>query len=623
MVVATGAPAAGADSTDAAAAQDQADQGILSGLGLKLRSAPVFTSGILSYDLRATRGEGEGKSVAHLVTARLTADSYIYQPWFATVSGAFGFTTSRTIDTMSGESLPLAVAAHDRLVSGDRFITGSGRVSLFPKSRFPFQLEVERSDSRVDGAQASSLDFQTQSIGLTQRYQPAKGDYNLGGSFSRRDQWAQNVRDTQYTVTGDFSTRWKHHDATLGASWSQADRRVTGDRSEFRTLIGRHNYSPSPELSLNTTANWSQALDRLVPSQTDLAALQWSTVGVWQREKTPWTLTGSVRGLIMRDRAGNHDIGNLGMTLGAAYELNKNARGTANGSVSYHTADGATSRGFNGTLGANWQADTVEFKGLRYDWFASGMAGASVSDASGMLLANAGSRQSQELVSLQLGHTLARTFPLTTRSGLALNAGQIVSVNANRSSGDAAVPDESQVVRTLQHNMAATWNVSADSQSAYARASYNDSAELGGGRTRFQLLNFQLSGNYGIDRNRSLNGDLTWQRAQQRSAEALTSPGDGRGREISRNAGGEISYRHQRLFGMPRLRFTTRLKLAQDVLRQPGALPTIPDRETRLWENRLDWSIGRLESQLVFRISEVEGRRREFLTWRIQRNFGD
>lgn len=618
MVVATGAPAAEADSKDAAATRDQADQGILSGLGLKLRSAPVLTSGLISYDMRATRDEGEGKHVTHLVTARLTADSYIYQPWFATVSGAFGFTTSRSIDTMSGGGLPLAVAAHDRLVSGDRFITGSGRLSLFPKSRFPFQLEVERSDSRIDSAQASSLDFQTQSIGLTQRYQPAKGDYSLGGSFSRRDQWARDVRDTQYTVTGDFSTRWKHHDATLGASWSQADRRVTGDRSEFRTLIGRHNYSPSPELSLNTTANWSQALDRLVPSQTDLAALQWSTVGVWQREKTPWTLTGSVRGLVMRDRAGDHDIGNLGMTVGATYELNKNARGTANGGASYHSADGVTSRGFNGSVGASWQADTVEYKGLRYDWFASGTAGAAVSDGTGSLLAGAGSRQSQQLVSLQLGHTLARTFPLTTRSGLAVNAGQTVSVSADRSRGDATVTDEGEVHRTLQHNMAATWNVNADSQSAYARASYSDSAELGGDRARFRLLNFQVSGNYGIDRNRSLNGNLTWQRAQQQSAGALAAP-----EEVSRSVGGEISYRHQRLFGFPRLRFTTRLKLAQDVLRQPGALPTIPDRETRLWENRLDWSIGRLESQLVLRVSEVEGKRRDFLMWRVQRNFGD
>lgn len=622
MLVVAGARAA-VDTPTGAAATATGQEGTFSGLGLKLRPASIVTSGTIFYDLRASRGDGEGKNVAHLVTARLTADSYLYQPWFASVHGALGFTRSSSTDVTSVGGLPSEEAAHERHVSRERFLTGTGRVSLFPRSRFPFQIDVERSDSRIDSALASTLDFRTQSIGFSQRYQPAKGDYTVAGSFNRRDQWARNVRDTQYALTGDYTTRWKHHDASLGAAWSHADRRVTSEQSEFRSLVARHNFVPSPELALNTTANWSQTLERMTTAESDLAVLQWSTVGVWQREKSPWTLTGAVRGLALRDRVGEHDFGSLGMTVGTTYEVSRNGRLSGNASATFNDSGGSTSRAFNGSFGASWQGDTREFKGLRHDWFAAGTAGGSVSESGGVVAAGADRRQSQETAGVQLGHTLARNFPLTSQSAVAVNAGQTLALNAHRSSGGAMAADEVQVLRTLQHSAAATWNVAADTRNAYARISYNDSLELGRSNARFQLLNFQLSGNFNIDRNRTIGGDLTWQRAQQRSGGLASGLGSGYDRESSTNVGGEITYRHQRLFGFPRLRFSSRLKLAQDVLSQPGMLQAIPDRETRLWESRLDWSIGRLESQLVFRTSQVEGRRREFLTWRLERTFGN
>jgi len=86
---------------------------------------------------------------------------------------------------------------------------------------------------------------------------------------------------------------------------------------------------------------------------------------------------------------------------------------------------------------------------------------------------------------------------------------------------------------------------------------------------------------------------------------------------------GEIQFQQNNLFGVPRLRFTSRLRLAQDVLKQPGQLVSFPDRETRLWENRLDWTIGRLDSQVELRLSQIDGRRVDSLWFRIHRAFGN
>jgi hypothetical protein len=324
-----------------------------------------------------------------------------------------------------------------------------------------------------------------------------------------------------------------------------------------------------------------------------------------------------VRGLVLRDPLNDSGLDSLGLTLGASYELNRNARLTANGTVTTTDSNGIKAQGFSGSAGASWQADTFEFNGFRYDWFAGGSAGGS---------STSGSSPSETQTSLdaQLGHTLSRSWPVTSQSALVLNAGQTLSANQNRSS-HSELEGVAASSRVLLHTLGAAWNVSGENRTAYARATYSDSRELGGAQARFQLFNFQVSGNFEFDRNRSLSGDFTLQRIAQRTG---LQPGTGLGllvdqRTSSGGASGEITYRQQRLFGFPRLRFSSRLKLAQDVLSQPGTLATIPDRETRLWENRLDWLVGRLETQLVFRISEVDGKRRQMLMWRVQRSFGD
>jgi hypothetical protein len=599
-------------------AAEPANDGVASGLDLNWRGAPISTSGSISYDLRAVRAAGEGSTLEQLITSSLSARSYIYQPWFATVNGTLGLTTGWSQGAGRDVAAANASALHERAGSRDQFVTGTGRLDLFPRSRFPFEFHVERSDSRVDDALASTLDFRTRNVGMSQRYRPISGAYNLAATFDRREQSGVGFRDLQDTLTGDLGTRWKHNELSLGLSLNEARRSVSDERTQFRTLVARHHYEPMRTLSVDTTVNWSQTEESLIAAPSDTSALQWSSVGLWQTLDAKLTLSGGVRGLLLRDAVNGHELDTLGLMLGASYELNRNARLTANGSSTTTSSSGTGSQGFSGSVGASWQADTLEFKGMRYDWFANGTGGGS--STSGAI-----GNESQTNLGAQLGHTLSRAWPLAAQSFLMLNGGQTLALAQNRSSHSDPLAGGERV-RNLLHTAAATWNVGADTRSAYARASYSDSTELGGGHARFQLFNFQLSGNFDFDRNRSLGGDLTYQTATQRAGSfqppvaGATVMGERTG---SAGASGEITYRQQRLFGIPRLRFSSRLKLAQDVLNQPGTFATIPDRETRLWENRLDWMVGRLESQLVFRMSEVDGHRREFLMWRMQRNFGD
>lgn len=597
----TGAAGDPADAASQSSAAAEPAQPAASGTGLNWRGAPVATTGSVSYDLRASHAAGEPRLLSQLVTSSLSASTYIYQPWFATAGGTLGVTMGRSRGGI------------DENASAERFITGNARVDLFPRSRFPFEVHVESTDSRIDSGLASSLDFRTRNFGFSQRYRPESGAYNVSASFDRRAQTGSGARDTQDVLAGDFSTRWKSNELSLGLSQSQARRADSDQRSQFRSMVGRHQYAPASALSISTTVNLSQTDEEGAAGASELSVLQWSSVGVWHPAGSKLAMSGSVRGLLLREGSGRHALDSLGLNLGATYELNPNTRLTASGSASTTSSDGTPVQAIAGSVGASWQGDTAQFMGLRYDPYANGSFGAS----------HAGN-DSQTTTAGQLGHTLSRSWPIASQSSLALNAGQTLTL-ARNSSSNSEPSDFPTSVKTILHSVGATWSSGGDNRTAYARATYNDSREIGGSHSRFQLFNFQLSGSFAFDRNRSLSGDLTLQRAQQRAGDqrltAGLAPLAGE-RTGAATASGEIVYRHLRPFGVARLRFTSQLKLAQDVLNQPGAFVRIPDRETRSWENRLDWLVGRLETQLVLRVSQVDGKRREFLMWRVQRSFG-
>lgn len=595
--------AAAAAAEDAAPPQALETATSATGSGLKWRVPPISTSGSLAYDLRANHTEREGSATQHLVTARFNAMSYVYQPWFATLSGSLGLTMGRgQVSGTEGKTQ-------------DQFLTGSARLDLFPRSRFPLDIHYQLSDSRIDSGLASSIDYRAQSLGIAQRYRPESGAYSLSASFENRVQDGAGFRDTQNLLIGDFTTAWKYHNLSLGASESQGRRQATGESTQFRSVVARHNYVPSGELSLNTTFNWTQTDDQTLRLNSNVSVLQGTSVGLWRAEGSGLTLSGSARGLMLRDAGSGQEVSSLGLTLGVSQEqLNRNLRLTANGGLNAVQSGDTRRQSLVGSLGATWQADTLEWRSIRYDWYSSATLGGSRAGGA-----------TESVLGLQLGHTMSRAWTVAERSTLVLNAGQSFAATQNRSSHSqsGAVPDLS---KSLVHSAAATWNTSSGESNAYARASFSDSRELGGGRSQFQLFNFQLSGIFEFSRNQTLSGDLTLQRVRQRAGDViapgpagLTILGEPSG---SHGASGEITYRQQRVFGVPRLRFVSRLRLAQDVLNQPGTLALVSDRETRLWENRLEWAVGRLETHLVLRITETDGVRREFLMWRVQRGFG-
>jgi hypothetical protein len=588
--------------------------------GREWRLPPLRVSGTLTYDGRVTRASGQPSTVGNVVTATVGTSTYLYAPWLATVNGQIGLSGGWTrsgavgvgTDTGFNDSGP-----HERLRTREVFVTGNGRVDLFPRSRFPAEIHFDRQDSRTDSGLASALGFRRQGIGMSQRYRPANGAYDIVAAYDHREQSGFDFRHRQDSLSGDFNTRWKYHELQVGALYNRAENVGFEDSSQYTSLITRHGYTPSPELSVHSTANLTRTQEN---NLSDLQVLQASSLGVYRKDKSPLTLTGSVRGLALRDDRFNIESDSVGGTLGANYEYSPNLRLTANAAAAVNRSRDASATIASGGVGATYQGDALEFREFRYEWFGSGTLGGTVGDSSTF------DTVVERTVGAQVGHSLNRNWRLSERSSIGASASQSLAASHSASSERGGEGSGLGASKTLLNSLSLNWQQSGDGKTGYARATYSDSMELGGGRARFQLFNFQLSGNFELGYGRSITADLTYQRSTQRSSELRLNPDPFEPsvvRTQSSGASGEVSFRQNQVFGVPRLQFVSRVRLAQDVLKQPGQFVSIPDRETRVWENRLDWNIGRLSTQLELRLSQIDGRRVNSVWLRVQRNFGD
>lgn len=577
--------------------------------GLRWQLPPLDWAGSLAYDHRVDRSAGRTEQVQQLVTARIGANTYLYQPWLATLGGQLGLTTVRSDSADPGRG------------SGERFVTGQGELNIFPRSRFPFELRYEASDSRINPSLAQTLSFRSHELSATQRYRPEGGQWQLGAGFTRRDQLGQEFgHDTQRIWSLDVSGASGDHHLAFNWADQRAERERRAEQALYHTVVARHSYTPSPAWSVETTGNWTRTETDFAGSQNQIRLAQGSTLAFWRPEGQPYTFSASARVLTLDDELDGGHLETRGASLGATWAVTDALRLAASTSLNEVESGTLSERSLARSIGANWQSAPVALGPLRYEWY----VGLSLSDLRGRTL-------HERSGSGQLGHGISRSWISDTELWQwSLN--QSLTSQRSHLSGRSAATDTATSAATTDtisttrsqldtHSTALTWQ-SNGARHAYARASFSDARELGDGSGRLQLINLQAAGQFELDRWSTLNGDLTWQQVHQRSGSevglsALTGPNQ----YGSRSVGGELSYQQRYLWRQPGLTLGARLRIARDVLTSQS-LALLPERETRLAEVRLDYRIGKLETGLLLRRSQFDGVWRDLLMWRIQRNLG-
>ncbi len=171
---------------------------------------------------------------------------------------------------------------------------------------------------------------------------------------------------------------------------------------------------------------------------------------------------------------------------------------------------------------------------------------------------------------------------------------------------DAQFGEDGDTAHRLDHSGSLAWNQSAWGGTTLLQLTLSDSRNFGDADDEQQLVNFQASRTQNINRRSSLSGHLTLQTVRRDFA-----GGSNDGTVTTTTA--QINYQHAQLFGVPRLAFASDLRLSE--------ASTDEGLDRNEWENRLDYSIGLVNSSLSLRLIDNGDDSSSLLYFRVTRRF--
>lgn len=583
------------------------------GNGIRWTLAPLRYSGTVSLDGRWLRLDDGSRSRQGLLFNDIEFATHVWQPWFVQLRAGLGLLAARDLSDDAGGS----VTTSDATATTGRF-----QVSVFPASRFPFEVRAEVSDSRVTGDTLGS-DYRSHRLSLSQSYRPETGNqsYSLNLDRSRLSS-SQGEVDTLSALQATATRQFADQSIDLGASLSLNEREQTGERSRLSALTARHSFHPAGALHVDTLASWNEVrLKGVAGSESGIGndIRQLSSFATWRPREGQWLysaaspiyLTGSARLVDAGSQAGGIEqrVRAANATFGFSQELTRSWRLAA--AVSASVVDsGAAGRAnaVTANASANHTPEPIPLGEWRYAPTFGTSFGATRATAAG----------ERYTLGAQVAHGLSRDWPL--------EEGEMVSLNMTQSVATLHESVTEQDTRALAHSVSLFWQSGGGSGSqGFVGLSASDSRTWDQGHGRFQMVNLQFSRRLQMSRHAHWAGTLTWQAS--RSDATLIDPFDGLPRLQSpgwqRFYSGALAYENQRVFGVPRLRYTLQLAVnSQQIERRAvGDIDAPLERISESVENRLDYAIGRLDARLSARVARIEGRTVSSIFARVQRRY--
>jgi len=576
----------------------------LAGNGIRWTLAPWRQTGSVALDLRALRVQGSPGTRQALVVGDVDLASYIWQPWFVQVRLGAGVVGVHSSGDAQGSG------------SQGGSLTGRAAISVFPASRFPFELRADVSENR-SGGDTLSGDFRTTRLSLSQGYRPLAGNdnYQLLVDHSVLDDGAS--RDVLTTFNATALRQAGAH--TFDAAWSHSDnqRSDADEHTRLTAVSARHGFHPAAELNVDSLASWNELRLQAGAADVGTDVRQLSSFVSWRPAGGPGVgvgapLVAATARWVDARTLGDETVARVQAyhtALGYSQELTPAWRVALSGSAS-HQQGSPVSGGDSATTqaSATWAPPTQLLGGWRY---------VPQSSVNGGL--NKTSEQAlRRLAGAQASHAVSRDVKL--------GAGQMLTLNASQSGAVLHESGEGALARALAHGLGLSWqSLDSTGGQSFGGLSYSDARTWGGAGGHFQIANLQLSQRTQLSRYASWSANLTLQYARNQASELDVFTGQRRdiGNGWQRFYNGGAAYEHQRAFGVPRLRHSLLLALNSQSLerRALGDIDAPRERISASLESRLEYAIGRLDTRLSARVARVDGRSVAILQARAQRRF--
>ncbi len=586
---------------------------------------PAEISGSVGYSYRWLSGVNNTDTTSNQWQATVRASSYIWRPWLATAEGGVTFAQDST--EFGDVSTPSAADAglKDNKAT---IVTGEFNLNVLPQSKTPFGLRYLASNSRIDSTRIVSapvlftdIEFETTRLELRQSYLNDKNDrfmlrYDSSSWSSARD---GSYDDALWGAEADI--RRSRQNVLVKLSQGITEHSLTKLRNENLIFDTSHFYLPSPSLRIDSKVSYytfdrsfrvTSASATSGSSTTDIA--QASSFFFWRpgldHTRRPWSMSGGLRVYDLQGEApaASSDSLSISASGGFFYQLSRKWRFDASAAFTSTQGNGSETQLMRQQGGVLYQSDLYEKSGFIYRWFATG----ALDNQSGVNAA-------RQTLSSTWSHSGQKSWFLSDISSVNVSLGQ--SLNAAYRINDESITlyqdhQGSLAVRQfgginaanarLDHSGTVAWNQVAGGGNSTAQLTLSDSRALTDTEDEQQLINFQVLRVQPLNRSSYLSGNLTVQYVRQEFPQLGISS------DVA-TATGRVDYQHSNIFGLTNLRFLSNLFVSR------AAVAEGIDRAE--WDNRLDYTIGLLDTSLSLRFIQIDGQNSNLVMARIARRF--
>lgn len=551
---------------------------------------PVDVSGSVGYSFRSFDTD-MSNAVSNQLLGNIYLRSYIWQPWFATVEGGLTLTQDNA-NVDNGEN---------RIEMTSNIVTGDVALNVLPESRTPFRLVYQATDSRVDNTTIDNPlirifgeEFKSTNLDVRQSYVTPEG-HRVQARFGTRTWESDRGGDYTDDVIGlEVDYRPARQRLVFRGNVESIDQSRTGRHQDNLILDLDHYYFPNDDFRVDSKASHYN-LDSTFDGSTGLVdttstqITQASSFSFWRPLDRRWTVSAGARAYEM---SGDNSVqsskqSNLGVTAGAFYQYSKHLRFDGNATFSTGEVAGADQTFQRQHLGAFYQSDLAELRGFTYGWYGTAALENQIDP----------DRNLQAMLA-SLGHDASKIWTAGPAASLRLSLSQ--AINGSVGTGDASNAER------LDHSVSLGWNESQGQGMTLVQLTLSDSRNFGDLSDEQQLANFQASRYQTLTHRSTLSGHLTLQTVRRHF-----EFGSNNGTVTS--ATGQVTYTQQTLFNLPRLQFNSDLRISQ--------ASTAEGRDRNEWENRLDYTIGLVDTSLSLRLMNDGNNNASLLYFRVIRRF--
>lgn len=574
---------------------------------------PIRWGGSTTSNYNWNGSQGGNSTFSETQVLNLRASSYIYQPWYAQVSGDIGLLTGSSKQS-GGDSTTSAGRSSS--------MTYGGSLSLFPQSRFPFQAYVQTSDSRAS-ANAQSEQNTSLRMGARQSYRPEVGQENYSGSADRSIVTTKTLRSVVDAFQGNYSTTIGDHGVNAGARYARNLGDIGGQASNLFSLNAAHSWRADEELTVASSATYSNNQIRMLTgtglSMNNNQIMQASSSATWiPDEDLPLTIVGGgsfLHSSTVTETA-KADLTNLSGHANANYRFSQNLTGTAGLTLAHSTSGGVNQISSGQNASVSYLGNPLIFGDYSYNWGTGG-------GITNQIISGGAANRS---LSGQANHSLLRSIAFNEINTLTLNAGQSFSLSNNSTSGQSGV---------LTHTGGASWRLGMGERTlGTLSATASDSLSTGNFSSHFRSLSTQGNLQTQLSSRAALTASvnvvysqqLATAQAQQTASPVVGAPQTSNDGSSTLSGSGQVSYVHRSPFDIANLVYTASFQAnaSQTNLRLISGDPNALAWQTgNVLQQNVDYRLGRLIFRGTGSFATQNGKENASVFFMMGRELGD